>query len=74
MSPPWNLISFTFSRTDNDSESSSLQQKQAAQLRSIIYQLHEARIIWEDANPEDVLINTKQDAWTVDFGDGYTEG
>jgi Ser/Thr protein kinase RdoA (MazF antagonist) len=74
MSPPWNVISFIFSRTDNDSESSPLRQKQAAQLRSIIYQLHEARIVWEDAKSENVLIDMKQDAWIVDFGGGYTEG
>lgn len=31
-------------------------------------------IIWGDAKPDNVLIDSNQDAWVVDFGGGYTEG
>jgi hypothetical protein len=54
--------------------SPSLQQKWATQLRDIIDQLHDAGIVWGDAKPDNVLIDTNQDAWVVDFGGGYTEG
>ncbi|KAM5354940.1 hypothetical protein ACJ41O_001586 [Fusarium nematophilum] len=52
----------------------SLQQKWATQLRDIIDQLHDAGIVWGDAKPDNVLIDTNLDAWVVDFGGGYTEG
>ncbi|KAG7428728.1 hypothetical protein Forpi1262_v009466 [Fusarium oxysporum f. sp. raphani] len=66
--------SVTLSHAVKPGTSSSLRQKWAAQLRSIIYQLHKAGLVWEDAKPEDFLIDMNQDAWIVDFGGGYTEG
>ncbi|UPK91432.1 hypothetical protein LCI18_002367 [Fusarium solani-melongenae] len=52
----------------------ALREKWAAQLRDIITQLHNAGIVWGDAKPDNVLIDSNQDAWIVDFGGGYTEG
>ncbi|KAM5356955.1 hypothetical protein ACJ41O_003601 [Fusarium nematophilum] len=52
----------------------SLRRKWATQLRDTIDQLHTAGIVWGDAKPDNILIDTNQDAWVVDFGGGYTEG
>ncbi|RSL56380.1 hypothetical protein CEP54_008842 [Fusarium duplospermum] len=52
----------------------ALRKKWAAQLRDIVTQLHNAGIIWGDAKPDNVLIDSNKDAWIVDFGGGYTEG
>ncbi|WAO87261.1 Protein kinase domain-containing protein [Fusarium falciforme] len=35
--------------------------------------LHNAGVVWGDAKPDNVLIDSSQDAWVVDFGGGYTE-
>ncbi|KAJ4132527.1 hypothetical protein NW754_015344 [Fusarium falciforme] len=53
--------------------STALCEKWAAQLRDIITQLHNAGVVWGDAKPDNVLIDSSQDAWVVDFGGGYTE-
>ncbi|KAI8675599.1 Protein kinase domain-containing protein [Fusarium keratoplasticum] len=52
----------------------ALREKWAAQLRDIITQLHNAGLVWGDAKPDNVLIDSNKDAWIVDFGGGYTEG
>ncbi|KAJ4200844.1 hypothetical protein NW759_015759 [Fusarium solani] len=49
-------------------------EKWIVQLRDIITQLHNAGIVWGDTKPDNVLIDSNQDAWIVDFGGGYTEG
>ncbi|EEU37280.1 uncharacterized protein NECHADRAFT_78389 [Fusarium vanettenii 77-13-4] len=54
--------------------STVLREKWAAQLRDSITQLHDAGIVWGDAKPDNVLIDSNKDAWIVDFGGGYTEG
>ncbi|KAH7237295.1 hypothetical protein B0J15DRAFT_538595 [Fusarium solani] len=52
----------------------ALREKWAAQLRDIITQLHNAGLVWGDAKPDNILIDSNKDAWIVDFGGGYTEG
>ncbi|KAI2044691.1 hypothetical protein LOZ43_006283 [Ophidiomyces ophidiicola] len=39
-----------------------------------VEQLHNADVVWGDAKPENVLIDTKGDAWLIDFGGSYTPG
>lgn len=36
--------------------------------------LHKAHIIWGDAKPANILIDTNGDAWIIDFGGGYMRG
>ncbi|RJE21202.1 Protein kinase domain protein [Aspergillus sclerotialis] len=36
--------------------------------------LHEAGIIWGDATAGNILIDTDDNAWIIDFGGGYTRG
>jgi serine/threonine protein kinase len=52
----------------------SLRQKWAVQVKSAVERLHTAGIIWGDVKTENVLIDSDNDAWVVDFDGGYTEG
>ena len=36
--------------------------------------LHDASIIWEDAKADNALLDYKNDAWMIDFGESFTEG
>ncbi|KAK9443761.1 Protein kinase domain-containing protein [Metarhizium brunneum] len=51
-----------------------LRQRWIMQLRQSVHQLHNAGIVWGDAKPDNVLIDSNKNAWVVDFGGGYTEG
>ena len=44
------------------------------QIITTIIKLHEAGIVWGDVKAGNVLIDSKHDAWVVDFGGGFTEG
>ncbi|KAI1960803.1 hypothetical protein LOZ58_003876 [Ophidiomyces ophidiicola] len=44
------------------------------QIHQSVEQLHNADVVWGDAKPENVLIDTKGDAWLIDFGGSYTPG
>lgn len=52
----------------------SLRQKWANQITETLKSLHRAGIVWGDAKAENVLVDTKDNAWITDFGGGYTEG
>lgn len=54
--------------------STTLREKWTAQLQDLVTQLHGAGIVWGDAKPDNVLIDSNQNVWLVDFGGGYTEG
>ncbi|QYT00356.1 Protein kinase domain-containing protein [Trichoderma simmonsii] len=51
-----------------------LRTRWASQVSDTLAQLHDARIVWGDAKPNNVLVNYHDDAWIIDFGGGYTEG
>jgi len=44
------------------------------QVSEAITELHGVGVVWGDAKPGNVLIDTADNAWIVDFGGGYTEG
>lgn len=46
----------------------------ADQISNTLTSLHAAGIIWGDAKPDNVLIDSNSDAWLIDFGGSYTEG
>lgn len=51
-----------------------LREKWATQIQQTVRQLHSMGIVWGDVKPDNVLIDSDQNAWVVDFGGGYTDG
>ncbi|GAB1207946.1 hypothetical protein APSETT445_006683 [Aspergillus pseudonomiae] len=54
--------------------SSSLREKWRMQIITTVTKLHEAGIVWGDAKGANILIDSKDNAWVIDFGGGFTEG
>ncbi|KMU79495.1 hypothetical protein CISG_01913 [Coccidioides immitis RMSCC 3703] len=52
----------------------NLRQKWADQLAASLDRLHLAGVIWGDVKPANVLVDTNDDIWIIDFGGGYTRG
>ncbi|KAK5633212.1 hypothetical protein RRF57_008926 [Xylaria bambusicola] len=52
--------------------SQSIKLKWAAQIESSLRHLHAHNIVWGDVKPENVMINSNNDAVIIDFGGGYT--
>lgn len=52
----------------------SLRKQWVDQVSETLAKLHRARVVWGDAKPENVLVDTANNAWIVDFGGGYTPG
>ncbi|KAI1105053.1 hypothetical protein F4804DRAFT_341418 [Jackrogersella minutella] len=49
--------------------------KWSSQIRTAIAQLHEIGVIWGDAKPSNILIQSEtDDIYLIDFGGGYTSG
>ncbi|KAE8397665.1 hypothetical protein BDV37DRAFT_276723 [Aspergillus pseudonomiae] len=53
--------------------SSSLREKWRMQITTTVTKLHEAGIVWGDAKAANILIDSKDNAWVIDFGGGFTE-
>lgn len=51
-----------------------LRRKWDQQVSSTVAYLHEAGVVWGDAKAENVLVDTDDNAWVIDFGGGYTKG
>ncbi|KAK2595449.1 hypothetical protein QQS21_006859 [Conoideocrella luteorostrata] len=64
----------TLSCAVNRDTEATVRRRWAKQIEDTIVQLHRAGIVWGDAKPDNVLIDRKNNAWLVDFGDSYTEG
>ncbi|KAJ3526201.1 hypothetical protein NM208_g11305 [Fusarium decemcellulare] len=52
----------------------SVKQRWAGQIKETLACLHQNGIIWGDAKPDNIIIDTDRDAWIVDFGGGQTQG
>lgn len=52
----------------------ALRRRWADQVRATVERLHRAGVIWGDVKAENVLVDSDEDAWVIDFGGGYTEG
>lgn len=44
------------------------------QLTVTLRELHAAGVVWGDAKAENILIDSDNNAWIIDFGGGYTAG
>lgn len=53
---------------------SALRLKWDHQVSTTLAYLHEAGIVWGDATAGNILIDTDDNAWVIDFGGGYTRG
>ncbi|KAK3933564.1 hypothetical protein QBC46DRAFT_275519 [Diplogelasinospora grovesii] len=51
-----------------------LRPRWAEKLEVLIQTLHCAGLVWGDAKPDNVLVDTRDDLWLVDFGGSFTEG
>ncbi|KAF2809036.1 uncharacterized protein BDZ99DRAFT_533412 [Mytilinidion resinicola] len=52
----------------------SLRQHWATQVTETLTGLHRSGVVWGNAKVDNVLIDTENNAWIVDFGGSYTEG
>jgi tRNA A-37 threonylcarbamoyl transferase component Bud32 len=52
----------------------SLRKKWIDQIRDMVRTLHAAGIVWGDAKPDNILIDSNNDLWTIDFGGSYATG
>ncbi|KAI0429809.1 hypothetical protein F5Y09DRAFT_249046 [Xylaria sp. FL1042] len=46
----------------------------ADELEGLIRTLHSARLVWGDAKPHNVLVDTMDNLWLIDFGGSFTQG
>lgn len=53
---------------------STLRMKWDRQVTITVACLHKAHIIWGNAKPANILIDTNGDTWIIGFGSGYTRG
>ncbi|KAK3291515.1 uncharacterized protein B0H64DRAFT_330262 [Chaetomium fimeti] len=51
-----------------------LRMKWAAQIEQAVTELHRNGLVWGDAKPGNVVIDTDDNAWVLDFGGGGTDG
>jgi Lipopolysaccharide kinase (Kdo/WaaP) family len=57
-----------------DPQYTSMRQKWLTQITRSIERLHTCGAVWGDVKPGNVLIDTQDDAYLIDFGGGYTRG
>jgi tRNA A-37 threonylcarbamoyl transferase component Bud32 len=51
--------------------SEQLCQKWARQIEETVTRLHDLDVVWGDVKPDNVLVDSKGDAITIDFGGGF---
>lgn len=56
---------------DIDTTLFSRREKWASQITQAMKQLHSQGIIWGDVTPRNILIDSEDNAWLVDFGGGF---
>jgi hypothetical protein len=54
------------------SSDASQRQLWAGQLRDMVRQLHGAGCVWGDAKPENIMVDSSDQLWLIDFGGGCT--
>lgn len=51
-----------------------MRRKWLDQITRSIEGLHACGVVWGDAKPDNVLIDSQDDAYLIDLGGGYTKG
>lgn len=51
-----------------------IRHKWARQIKETVNHLHAIGVVWGDAKPGNIVIDSNGDAWLIDFGGGWTEG
>ncbi|KDN65756.1 hypothetical protein CSUB01_07537 [Colletotrichum sublineola] len=62
------------SKARADQSSSDLRKRWKTQINTSLDKLHQKGIIWGDVKAENVLIDSDDNAWIIDFGGSYTHG
>ncbi|TQV98447.1 Protein kinase-like domain [Cordyceps javanica] len=62
------------SRARAEQSATERRRRWAGQIRETVQILHDRNIIWGDVKAENVLIDTDDNAWVIDFGGSYTMG
>ena len=57
-----------------DSQYVSMRRKWLNQITRSIEKIHICGVVWEDSKGDNVLIDSRDDAYFIDFGGGYTKG
>jgi len=60
--------------SDSITPAKERREKWAAQIRETVVRLHAIGVVWGDGKPHNVVIDSMDDAWLVDFGGGWTPG
>ncbi|KAF4463007.1 kinase-like domain [Fusarium albosuccineum] len=59
-------------RSRSQDASEALRRKWMDQVEATVRQLHEIGIVWGDVKPDNVMIDSDEEAVVIDFGGGYT--
>ncbi|KAK2012403.1 hypothetical protein LZ32DRAFT_691934 [Colletotrichum eremochloae] len=62
------------SKARADQSSPDLRKRWKTQISTSLEKLHHKGIIWGDVKAENVLIDSDENAWIIDFGGSYTHG
>ncbi|GJC90043.1 cAMP-dependent protein kinase type 1 [Colletotrichum liriopes] len=62
------------SRARADQSSPDVKRRWKTQISKSLEKLHHNGIVWGDAKAENVLIDSNDNAWIIDFGGSYTHG
>ncbi|KND87884.1 hypothetical protein TOPH_07449 [Tolypocladium ophioglossoides CBS 100239] len=57
-----------------DNPGPELKKKWAGQIDKAVHELHRIGSVWEDAKPENILVDKEDNAWITNFEGGYTHG
>lgn len=49
-------------------------QRWTVQIRETIDRLHKHGLVWGDGKSSNIIIDEQDDAWLIDFGEGFTQG
>lgn len=70
----YNLRELKGNHTQELDAPQELREKWARQIKETVQTLHNNGVIWGDAKPSNIIIDSNDDAWLIDFGGGWSDG